>query len=265
MKKITLALLALMLGMVAFAQEGLPLDRSSLDEPPTGYVNGLFTVNAFGTQVYFSQGNLQYVDGEWRFAEHQWDYLGDNGQGSADENVSRDLFGWGTSGLNHGAVCYQPWSTSPTPGDYFAYGDASYDLSDESGQADWGANGIANGGNVEGLWRVPTREEWEWLFFGRTTASGLRFAKAKVNGVRGEILLPDEGMESYHALKDIRTMWSRRRNGRATSRRMGRCSCRRQATASARGCGTRASGGATAARRHAGASMRGTWCSTKRV
>ena len=181
MRKITLALLALMLGMVAFAQEGLPQDRSSLDEPPTGYVNGLFTVNEWGTQVYFSQGNLQYVDGEWRFAEHQWDYLGNNGQGSASEDVSRDLFGWGTSGMSHGSVSYQPWSTSQTPGDYYAYGDAGYDLFDESGQADWGANGIANGGNVEGLWRVPTREEWEWLLFGRTTTSGLRFAKAKVN------------------------------------------------------------------------------------
>jgi hypothetical protein len=217
MKKITLALLALMLGLMAVAQEGLPKDRSSLDNPPEGYVNGLFTVNAFGTQVYFSQGNLQYVDGEWRFAEHQWDYLGDNGQGSADENVSRDLFGWGTSGLNHGAVCYQPWSTSQTPGDYFAYGDASYDLSDESGQADWGANGIANGGNVEGLWRVPTREEWEWLFFGRTTASGLRFAKAKVNGVRGVILLPDEWMESYHALNNANSTGGRYKDNVVTA------------------------------------------------
>ncbi len=217
MKKLTLALLALMLGLMAVAQEGLPKDRSSLDNPPEGYVNGLFTVNEFGTQVYFSQGNLQYVDGEWRFAEHQWDYLGDNGQGSADENVSRDLFGWATSGLNHGAACYQPWSTSQTPGDYFAYGDAGYDLSDESGQADWGANGIANGGNVEGLWRVPTREEWEWLFFGRTTGSGLRFAKAKVNGVRGVILLPDEWMESYHALNNANSTGGRYKDNVVTA------------------------------------------------
>ncbi len=212
MRKITLALLALMTGMLAMAQEAMLKDRSSLDEPPTGYVNGLFTVNEGGTQVYFSQGNLQYVGGEWRFAEHQWDILGDNGQGSASEDASRDLFGWGTSGRAHGALSYQPWSTSQTDSEYYAYGDKGYDLVDEDGTADWGSNGIANGGDVEGLWRVLTREEWEYLFFGRATSSGIRYAKAKVNGVKGVLVLPDDWAEEYHALNNTNTPGGRYRD-----------------------------------------------------
>lgn len=153
--------------------------------------------------MYFSQGNLQYVGGEWRFADHQWDYLGDNGQGSATEEVARDLFGWGTSGHSHGAASYQPWSTGQDPQDYYAYGEAGFNLFDETGEADWGVNGIANGGGVEGLWRVPTREEWDYLLHGRTTTSGIRYAKANVNGVRGLILLPDDWETSYHALNSV--------------------------------------------------------------
>ena len=165
-----MVLAAVFVGTMAYAQGLTSADRSSLDEPPTGYVNGLFTVNEWGTQVYFSQGNLQYVDGEWRFAEHQWDYLGDNGQGSETEDVARDLFGWNASG-----------------------------------EADWGDNAIANGGGVAGLWRAPAREEWDYVFNMRTTTSGIRFAKAKVNGVNGVILLPDDWMESYHALNNANT------------------------------------------------------------
>ena len=191
--------MALAFGLAAFAQEGRA-DRSSLPEPPTGYVNGLFTVNEGGTQVYFSQGNLQYADGQWRFAERQWDCLGDNGQGSADENVSRDLLGWGTSGQAHGAVSYQPWSVSQSADEYYAYGNAAYGLFDEDGTADWGANGIANGGGIAGLWRVLTREEWEWLLFERPTASGMRYAKAKVDGVCGVVLLPDDWSSDSYAL-----------------------------------------------------------------
>ncbi len=82
---------------------------------PEGAINGLFTINANGDQVYFSQGNLQYIGSAatpyWKFADHQWDYIGDAQTGTS-EMLDRDLFGWGTSGYNHGAICYQPWSIS---------------------------------------------------------------------------------------------------------------------------------------------------------
>ena len=169
-----------------------------------GTIHGLFSVSN-GNYVFFSQGNLQYIGSAetpyWKFAEHQWDYLGDNGQGSDSPNVDRDLFGWGTSGYNHGAVCYQPWSTSQTNSDYYAYGNENYSLFDQTGQADWGYNAISNGGNQEDCgWRTLTIEEWQYLFITRSTPSGIRYAKAKVNDVNGVILLPDDWNANYYTL-----------------------------------------------------------------
>ena len=172
---------------------------------PTGAINGLFTINQNGDQVYFSQGNLQYIGSAatpyWKFAENQWDYLGTTtGQNSSAYNVDRDLFGWGTSGYNHGAVAYQPWSTSQGYSDYFAYGEYTYNLYDQTGQADWGYNAISNGGNTENSgWRTLTggsNGEWAYIFNTRTasTVNGVanaRFAKAKVANVHGVILFPD--------------------------------------------------------------------------
>lgn len=177
--------------------------NSEQPQAPTGAINGLFSVSA-SQQVYFSQGNLQYIGSAstpyWKFAEHQWDYLGDNGQGSANQNVDRDLFGWGTSGYNHGAVCYQPWSTSNRYSDYYAYGNANYNLNDQTGQADWGYNSISNGGNQSNQWHTLTNNEWVYVFNTRSTASGIRYAMAQVNGVEGVILLPDDWSSSYYSL-----------------------------------------------------------------
>lgn len=174
---------------------------------PTGAINGLFTINANGDQVYFSRGNLQYQasTNTWRFAENQWDYVGDAGAGTVFENGIKcnnilcsptydgwiDLFAWGTSGYDHGAVCYQPWSTSSTHSDYYAYGLWNANLYDQTGQADWGYNPIINGGNQENQWRTLTNDEWYNLFFTRTTTSGIRFVRAVVNEVFGIVVLPD--------------------------------------------------------------------------
>lgn len=171
---------------------------------PTGAINGLFSISAT-QRVWFSQGNLQYIGSAstpyWKFAEHQWDYLGTTtGQNSDDQNVDRDLFAWGTSGYNHGAICYQPWSTSQTNTDYYVYGNSSYNLYDQTGQADWGYNAISNGGNSENTWRTLTRDEWYYMFYTRSTSSGRKYAKAQVNGVNGVILLPDNWSTSYYGL-----------------------------------------------------------------
>ena len=172
--------------------------------PPTGAIDGLFTINANGDQVYFSQGNLQYNASTniWRFAEHQYDYIGSNNSNiSSSYSGWIDLFGWGTSGYNHGAVCYQPWSTSVTPSDYYAYGSDTYNLFDQTGQADWGYNAISNGGNTENSgWRTLKRPEWGYVFNSRSTTSGIRYAKATVNGVSGIILLPDNWTASIYEL-----------------------------------------------------------------
>jgi len=185
---------------------------------PEGAIDGLFSVSAT-QQVYFSQGNLQYkaIDSLWRFAENQFDYIGD-----ANSHISQfydgwiDLFGWGTSGFDHGANCYQPWSRSSNYVDYYAYGSWNKNLSDQSGQADWGCNAISNGGNQENQWRTLSQSEWNYVLFGRNTTSGIRFAKATIreliidtisndtvfNNVHGIVLLPDNWSESAYILND---------------------------------------------------------------
>ena len=171
---------------------------------PNGMLPGSFSVSAT-RQVQFSQGNLQYMasTNTWRFAENQWDYIG-----SGNNNISStysgyiDLFGWGTSGFNHGAVCYQPWSMSETISDYYVYGQPTYNLYDQTGTADWGYNAISNGGNTTNTWCTLTHEEWSYIFNTRCTSSGIRYAKAKVNNVNGVILLPDDWSSSYYSLSN---------------------------------------------------------------
>lgn len=163
------------------------------NDTPEGFINGKFSVSA-SQQVYFSQGNLQYKPStnKWQFAEHQYDYIG-NANSSIDQyyNGWIDLFGWGTSGFLHGATCYQPYSTSQSYSDYYAYGSSTSSLYDQNGLADWGANAISNGGNQTRIWRTLTKEEWVYLLQNRNTSSGLRYAKAKVTGKNGLILFPD--------------------------------------------------------------------------
>ena len=136
---------------------------------PQGAIDGVFSISV-STQVYFSQGNLQYraSTGTWQFAANQYDCIG-----SANSNISSsysgwiDLFGWGT-GSN---------PTNSTTSSYSTF-------------TDWGNNAISNGGNQSGLWRTLTKDEWGYLLISRTNATSL-VGKATVNGVAGLIILPD--------------------------------------------------------------------------
>ena len=182
-----------------------PVRSSGQNNVPTGAINGKFTINADGDQVCFSQGNLQYQasTNTWRFAENQYDYVGDgNSNASSSYSGWIDSFGWGTSGYTHGAVCYQPWSTSHQNSDYYAYGISGYNLYDQTGQADWGYNPISNGGNAANQWRTLTQPEWTYVFKTRSTTLGIRYAKANVNNVNGVILLPDNWNASTYSLSN---------------------------------------------------------------
>jgi len=171
-----------------------------------GVMSGLFSVSS-DRKVYFSKGNLQYQASTelWRFAEHQYDYLGfQNSNISPDYNGWIDLFGWGTSGWYSGAVCYQPWSISGDYYDYYPGGSYSNNLTGDFANADWGVyNAIENGGNEAGLWRTLTSGEWKYVFVMRHTASGMRYTMACVNNVNGVILLPDDWSTSYYSLKTV--------------------------------------------------------------
>ncbi len=169
-----------------------------------GILPGLFSISET-QQVHFSQGNLQYQasTNTWKFADNQYDYIGaTNSNLSSTYSGWIDLFAWGTSGYNHGANCYQPWSTSTYHGDYFAYGDWSYNLYDQTGKADWGYNRIINGSNTENMWRTLTDSEWTYVINNRYTSSGIRYAKARVDGVGGIILLPDNWNSSIYNLNN---------------------------------------------------------------
>lgn len=164
-------------------------------------------------RVYFSRGNLQYIGSAdipyWRFAVNQFDVLGVNGQGSADANADRDLFGWGCTGHydmqyhNHQTE-YLPNSVGITNTNYGPSFDVDNDetrfLSSER-LSDWGCNAIINGViGVGESWRSMTSDEWDYLLFTRITNSGVRFIKAQVNYVFGLVLLPDSWNAGYYPL-----------------------------------------------------------------
>lgn len=199
---------------------GLDREFTTLVYVPEGAINGLFTINDNGDKVYFSQGNLQYQasTNTWRFAENQWDYVGNNILGTVYENGVKcdnslisstyngwiDLFGWGTSGWSNGNLYYQPfdyqfgnqviaYGYGPTDGSEF------YNLTNTYADADWGVyNSVVNGGNTPNIWRTLIFDEWYCLLFSRTTLSGNRFAKASINGTNGVVLFPDDWSTSTY-------------------------------------------------------------------
>ena len=180
----------------------------------TGTLKGVFSVSS-GNCVYFSQGNLQYnntgthtiaggtsATGTWRFAEYQWDVIGlPNLDLSSSYTGWIDLFGWGTSGWNSGANAYYPYSASTSNSDYLPGASPQNSLVGQYKNADWGVyNAISNGGDVPELWRTLTKLEWDYLLNTRITVSGVRYAKAIVNGVKGIIVVPDNWKTTDYAL-----------------------------------------------------------------
>ena len=121
-------------------------------------------------QVVFSPGNLQYCPKKdiWRFAEHQYDYIGEeNIYISQDYEGWIDLFGWGTG-------------DNPTL--------HTIDTQDYATFTDWGINNIGN--NPQNTWRTLTSDEWDYLINKRPNACAY-YTVAQVNGTNGLILLPD--------------------------------------------------------------------------
>lgn len=156
----------------------------------------LFSV-AEGRQVMFSPGNLQFstagshttaegtASGTFRFAGHQYDYIGQANALVSDTNTGWiDLFTWGSSG----------WHVAP-----YSEKDGDYDIESLCGNeayADWGVyNSIGN--DTPGTWRTLTCDEWDYLVNRRASSSvdgvdSARYAEATVCGVAGLILLPDQ-------------------------------------------------------------------------
>lgn len=168
-------------------------------------LRGKFSVGD-GLQVRFSQGNLQYraESDTWRFAENQWDYLGNTG-GNATERAKRadqanwiDLFGWGTSGQEtingNNNPRYQPWETAGTREEYKPGNSLYVNFAQGSGyeESDWAYhNKIQNAGNAVHQWWCLTNQQWTFLLNTRDNAASLK-GEGKVHGKNGLILLPDD-------------------------------------------------------------------------
>ena len=178
-----------------------------------GAIGGKFSVAA-NKKVYFSQGNLRATyngsSWTWSFAENQWDYIG-NATGNTkvtgsspfiNENATVDLFGWvGASSTWTGAAQYGI-SSSTAIHNTNGYGNKAL----ESLKSDWGNLAISNGGGFSNSgWFTLNIYEWGYVFKTRSTTSGVRYAKATVNGVSGVILLPDDWSTSYYSLASTNT------------------------------------------------------------
>lgn len=148
---------------------------------PEGALDGIFSV-AQGKQVRFSKGNLQYQASTktLRFAKNQWNVLGDK-----NYYISQNNNGW---------IDLFNWSTGKNPAQYWN-DDSHYESFN-----DWGKNNISNGYGYK--WRTLSKDEWTYLLYDRNTTSGIRFAKAQVNGVNGMILLSDNWNSTVYTVKD---------------------------------------------------------------
>lgn len=151
------------------------------DDIPEGALKGVFSVAA-DKKVRFSKGNLQYQASTttWRFADHQYDFVGHASKGNVyinetkcnNANISStysgwiDLFGFSTTTGNYGV------SSSTTSSLY------------TGSFVDWGTL-------FNDEWYTLSVEEWKYLLNTRANASMLR-GVARVNGANGVVLLPDE-------------------------------------------------------------------------
>lgn len=196
MKKYMTFLFAILMASLALSS----CTREGGDDPTSvggfdanGASNALFSVSPT-LQVHFSKGNMQYQasTGTWRFAEHQYDFIGEN-----NDHISPtysgwiDLFGWGTSGWNSGAANYQPFCSSTQSVAYCPGGSSSNPLSGAFAEADWAwHNAIINGGGAAHSWRTLSKDEWDYLISGRPNAAS-KCGYAIVDTIHGFVILPD--------------------------------------------------------------------------
>lgn len=176
-----------------------------------------FSVSA-NTTVIFAPGNLQWsatngdtnatthktadgtAAGTWRFAEHQWNFVGysgyngnvygvggNSGTRCSNSNISQtyqgwiDMFGWGTSGFNG----KNPYLKTKNDADYAPSGQNITGT-----KYDWGVfneiyNPVNNRTEPCGTWRTFSKAEFDYI------KSNGKMGAAKVRGIQGIVILPD--------------------------------------------------------------------------
>ena len=207
----------------------MTVTASPVSTAPTGAINGKFTIDDTGRQVWFAHGNLMcqkpsgvtWYDAAdnnqltWSFMLEQY-YMVETELMPLDSNYANhdtiSLFSWGTSGIagtpnpSHPTIFYQPFETTfnQIPGYENAGAYYRNDVTDGPfGDKDWGNNTIQSKNGVctpaDG-WRTPTILEWKGLFDRKTSDDHRCYGKATVNGVHGIIILPDDLLDSYATL-----------------------------------------------------------------
>lgn len=163
-----------------------------------------FSVSAT-KKVRFAPGNLQAITTDlgatwtWKFAEHQYDIIGNNAANTAingvmtvSTNGTVDMFGYVGKSVSAEKDCYGI-NNSTTAADYGTK--YAEDL-----KHDWGE--LAIGSYSAGTWRSLIWEEVNYLVSSRTVSStnlpegtnssAAKYVKATVCGVKGMILFPDK-------------------------------------------------------------------------
>lgn len=142
-------------------------------EPDTP-VAAVFSVSD-SQKVRFSPGNLQYVDHQWRFAEHQGDVL------SVYNDDTCDLFRWSAANTGWG-VTSEEIAAANTVMDY------------RESYVDYGTNPQLIESLGEG-WRTLSAEEWDYLLNKRTfdgdTGLYNSYVNVRINGQYGVLIFPD--------------------------------------------------------------------------
>ncbi len=176
----------------------------------------------FGTPYYivFSRGNLQYNNNQdkWRFAKHQYDYVGGGldrlaliipvynymylGNVVLDENDASSPPMSSNSNANRsdneqinnsdylGWIDLYGWGTGNSP---MKCQQENHYYSDWN---EWGNHSIANDGTAttSDFWYTLGHDEWQYLIeqrCGGSSGAASRIGLAVVEGVKGMILLPD--------------------------------------------------------------------------
>lgn len=151
-----------------------------------------FTINSNGKRVVFAHGNLRWSEAKgWRFAEHDYDYLG---RANCDTNM--DCFGWSSDG-NYGRTI---WNGYRNENNIWIEGYEGYGGT----FVDWGTA-------VGGGWRTLDTSEMHYIFFERSNnvtfnnedKGQMLFTKATVNDTKGVILFPDGDVELAVNGKDL--------------------------------------------------------------
>jgi len=169
----------------------MPNSTETVQPSYPGLGTGEFSVSST-KKVRFSQGNLQYKNGVWRFATDELESF----RNASNHNLVTtnrdqnwiDLFGFGTSGQGSLSTTSTPNlpTTYTNAADYYPHVNLT-----GANRYDWGVNEICNGGNQPDRWRTLTKDEWQYLL-GNSPNRRNKNVLAVIDGnITGLVIAPD--------------------------------------------------------------------------